>query len=49
MTIKGEWFTVKDKYYDFFLKVILNDGNEAYILNTSARVYVASQTPPLKE
>ena len=49
MTIRGEWFTVKNKYYDFFLKVILNDENEAYILNTSARVYVASQAPPPKE
>ena len=46
MTIKGEWFPEKNRYFDFFLKVVLNDGGKVYVLDSPARIYVANQTPP---
>ena len=42
VTIKGEWFMEKNQYFDFFLKVILNDGEKVFTLDSPARIYVAN-------
>lgn len=49
MKIFGEWFPVKNQYFDFFIKVVLNDGDKAYTLNSPVRIFVSNKTPPLLE
>ena len=39
----------KNMYFDFFLKVLLNDGDKVYTLDSPARIYVANQSPPSPE